>query len=115
MDPFPRSERYRLQRRSKHSRRRGQRRITTGQTKLPGYGHSSPVLWGDKIFLTSAIEDGRQRIVLCINAISGKILWERRYNSTPHKKHLKNSYASSTPAVDEKHVYVCWSAPKEFT
>jgi outer membrane protein assembly factor BamB len=84
------------------------------QTELPGYGHSSPVLWGETIFLTSASEDGSQRIALGINAITGKILWERRYNSTTHKKHLKNSYASSTPAVDEKHVYVCWSAPKEF-
>jgi outer membrane protein assembly factor BamB len=84
------------------------------QTKLPGYGHSSPVLWGETIFLISATEDGSQRIVMGINAVSGKILWERRYNSTTHKKHLKNSYASSTPAVDEKHVYVCWSAPKEF-
>jgi outer membrane protein assembly factor BamB len=81
------------------------------QVKLPGRGHSSPVIWNDKVFLTSAMDDPAQRVVLCLSAVDGKLLWERRYDYLAHKKHLLNSFASPTPAVDEDHVYVSWSVP----
>jgi outer membrane protein assembly factor BamB len=84
------------------------------KVQLPGIGHSSPVIWGDKIFLTSAVEDNAERIVLCLSTADGAIQWQRRYSSTVHKKHLRNSFASSTPAVDKNHVYVCWSAPESY-
>src|SRR6185312_8800959 len=61
------------------------------RVELPGIGHSSPVLWGDRIFLTSAIEDTAERILLCLNAANGHIVWERRYPSEVHEKHLRNS------------------------
>jgi len=83
--------------------------------ELPGVGHSSPVLWGDKLFLTSADEESAERIVLCIDALAGKILWQKRYPSTAHPKHLRNSFASASPAVDAHHVYVAWTAPSEYT
>jgi outer membrane protein assembly factor BamB len=82
---------------------------------LPGVGHSSPVLWGDRMFITSAIEDTAQRIVMCINAQTGEMLWERRYDSSVHVKHLRNSFASCTPAVDDERLYFCWSTPEEYT
>lgn len=85
------------------------------QVALPGTGHSSPVLWGERIFLTSAEDDGAVRIVLCLSAENGELLWQRRYPSTPHKKHVRNSFATPTPAVDADHVYVAWSAPEEYT
>ncbi len=85
------------------------------KTKLPGIGHSSPVIWGDRIFLTSAIEETCQRIVLCISATDGSILWQKAYDSTVHSKHLRNSFASSTPAVDAEQVYAVWSAPEDYT
>lgn len=85
------------------------------KVELPGIGHSSPVAWGDKIFLSSAFEDTGQRIVLCTSAADGSVVWERRFDSTVHPKHARNSFASSTPAVDEKHVYVVWSTPEEYT
>ncbi|HEX4129808.1 MAG TPA: PQQ-binding-like beta-propeller repeat protein [Pirellulales bacterium] len=81
---------------------------------LPGIGHSSPVLWGGKVFLTSAMNETAERIVLCLDSATGDILWERRYPSSVHAKHLKNSFASATPAVDKEHVYTCWSAPDEY-
>jgi outer membrane protein assembly factor BamB len=84
------------------------------KTPLPGIGHSSPVVWGDRIFVTSAVEESAQRIVLCVQTGDGKILWERRFDSAVHPKHLRNSFASSTPAVDENHVYVCWSTPEQY-
>ncbi len=84
--------------------------------ELPLGGHSSPVLWGDKIFLTSA-DDGKtaERQVVCLNASDGSILWTRKYTSKLHRKHELNSFASATPAVDEERVYVTWSTPEEYT
>lgn len=82
---------------------------------LPGIGHSSPVVWGDKIFLISAFDDTATRLVVCLRASDGQIEWERKYPSTPHTKHQLNSFASSTPCVDEERVYVTWTAPEEFT
>ena len=82
---------------------------------LPGIGHSSPVLWGDKIYLTSAFEDTALRLVLCLRAVDGQVVWQRKYPSSPHVKHQFNSFASSTPCVDADHVYCCWSTPDEYT
>ncbi len=83
--------------------------------ELPGIGHSSPVLWGDKIFLTSAFEDTCTRLVLCLRAADGQIVWQRKYTSSLHAKHKFNSFASSTPCVDAERVYCCWSTPDEYT
>jgi len=82
--------------------------------ELPGIGHSSPVLWGDKIFLLSADPKTAERYVLCINAASGKEIWRRTYPGVSHHLHANSSFASSTPACDANHVYVAWSDP-EFT
>jgi outer membrane protein assembly factor BamB len=82
---------------------------------LPGIGHSSPVLWGDKMFLTSAFEDTATRLVVCLRAGDGKILWQHKYASSLHTKHKFNSFASSTPCLDDERVYCCWSTPEEYT
>ena len=80
--------------------------------KLPGLGHSSPVLWGEKIFLLSADPKTATRYVLCIRATDGKELWRLEYPGVMHKLHLKSSFASCTPACDAKQVYVAWSDPE---
>jgi len=82
--------------------------------ELPGIGHSSPVLWGEKIFLLSADPKTATRYVLCINAADGKTIWRKDYPGVPHKLHVNSSYASVTPAVDAERVYVAWSDP-DFT
>ncbi len=81
------------------------------KTELPGIGHSSPVIWGDKVFLLSANPDRATRFVLCINASDGAILWNVSYPTSTYHLHAQNSYASSTPAVDADHVYVAWATP----
>ena len=81
---------------------------------LPGGGHSSPVLWGDKLFVTCADQASARRTVLCINSRDGSTLWTRDFGSHAFHQHGDNSYASATPAVDAEHVYVCWSTPEEF-
>jgi len=76
---------------------------------LPGVGHSSPVIWGNTLFLTSAGESGTVRYVLCLDALTGKLRWTRQMAFNPSHKHPKNSWASSTPAVDGQRVYVVFA------
>jgi outer membrane protein assembly factor BamB len=85
------------------------------KSELPGIGHSSPVLWGEKIFLTSADVKNGTRFVVCVSAVDGKLLWTRDYPATTHFVHQQNSLASSTPTVDEDHVYCAWATPEEFS
>ena len=82
------------------------------KAELPGIGHSSPVLWGEKVFLLSADPETAERYVLCLDANSGKILWQHDYKSVTHKLHLRSSYASCTPVVDEDIVIFAWSDPQ---
>jgi outer membrane protein assembly factor BamB len=82
------------------------------KAKLPGAGHSQPVLWGERIFLTSAVEEGARRIILCLRAADGGIEWSRELEARTHDKHLRNSYASGTPAVDEERAYFVFAHPE---
>src|SRR5262249_48392537 len=82
---------------------------------LPGAGASSPVLWGHKIFVTSAEEEQGRRHLLCLDAADGHTLWTRTYPFTQHPKHDINTFASSTPAVDGDHVYLLWTEPEQAT
>jgi outer membrane protein assembly factor BamB len=75
---------------------------------LPGMGHSSPVIWGDRLFVTSADPDNGEQIILAFDARSGEQLWEKRFVSGTHHQHADNSYATSTPAVDAKRLYLSW-------
>ncbi|MFT7640606.1 MAG: outer membrane protein assembly factor BamB, partial [Pirellulaceae bacterium] len=83
--------------------------------ELPGGGHSSPVVWGDKIFLTSADEKSYTRYLICISTTDGKELWEQEYPFSKFKRHKGNSFATNTPCADEKHVYVLWQSAEQST
>jgi outer membrane protein assembly factor BamB len=83
--------------------------------KLPGLGISSPIIWGTRLFILSAEADGKTRYVLCYDAITGKQLWERRFESTPYHLHKQSSYASSTPAADAEYVFTAWATPDHTT
>ncbi|MGE0757815.1 MAG: PQQ-binding-like beta-propeller repeat protein [Pirellulaceae bacterium] len=85
------------------------------KTELPGAGHSSPVLWGDKLFIFSADPKDATRYCLCYNATNGKELWRVTFPSLTHRLHQFSSYGSSTPTVDEQRVYFAWSDPQETT
>ncbi len=79
------------------------------ETDLPGTGHSSPVLWGDTLFLTAS-EDGK-RALLAIDAATGDEKWRRDHEFTPYNQHRFNDYASSTACVDAERVYLSWTSP----
>jgi outer membrane protein assembly factor BamB len=97
------------------------------KTPIPGLGHSCPVIWGNRIFVTTAIsgkkdpelkvglygsiksvddETEHQWKVYCLDKNSGKILWEKMaHKGIPKaKRHPKATHANSTPATDGKHV-----------
>lgn len=80
---------------------------------LPGPGTSSPVLWGTKLFLTAQSEAEEARSVLCYDSTTGKLLWSHADAFRPHSSHRFNNFASSTPAVDARHLYVAWTSGEE--
>jgi outer membrane protein assembly factor BamB len=85
------------------------------KTELPGEGHSSPVVWGNDVFVTAADEDEGKRYLVCIDATDGKIRWTAEDEFKTYHKHGENSFASNTPVVDEKHVYVEWTTQDTFS
>ena len=87
------------------------------RTKLPGPGSSSPVITGDRIFVTSysgassSSTEGLRRYLICIDRRNGKILWEKvvkaRQPEDPYRGYLtEHGYASNSPVTDGKNVYV---------
>ena len=76
---------------------------------IPGVGHSSPIVWDDRIFLTSCIEQREQRILICLDRRTGKRLWQRTVVRAPlEKMNALNSRASGTPATDGRLVYTAF-------
>jgi len=100
------------------------------RTPIPGLAHSSPVVWGDRIFVTTAVStdpkatfkpglygDGdaskdqsvHRWILYSIDKKTGKIIWEQlAHEGAPiEKRHIKSTYANSTPATDGR-IVVSW-------
>jgi outer membrane protein assembly factor BamB len=85
------------------------------KVELPGSGHSSPVLWGDKIFITSADIQASKRYLLCLSAADGHEIWRKSFSYKTYHINDLNSFATSTPAVDGDNVYVAWGSPEQST
>ncbi|GAB4135228.1 MAG: PQQ-binding-like beta-propeller repeat protein [Planctomycetaceae bacterium] len=83
--------------------------------EIPGVGHSSPVIFGDRVFLTSAIDQGAVRYLHCLDAKTGKRLWSHVVGFNRSKKHAKSSWASATPVVDESQVYIAFADKENHT
>jgi outer membrane protein assembly factor BamB len=81
--------------------------------ELAGRAWSSPVVYGDRIYLTNASEDGLNMSAACVDRMSGKTIWDRvvfTNKETQKDFHAFNSYASPTPIVDARHLYVSFGA-----
>jgi outer membrane protein assembly factor BamB len=75
------------------------------KTKLPGQGQSTPIYWENKLFVTSSLDDGTKRALICIDLKSGKILWQKIcWEGTAEKTHSMNNRASSTCVTDGKRI-----------
>ena len=84
-----------------------QESLVLWKTAIPP-GHSSPVIWNNRIFFTANESSNEKKLMtLCVNRENGEILWRQSVQAqTKVKIHPKNHPASSTPTVNEKHVYV---------
>lgn len=78
------------------------------KTPIPGKAWSSPVIWGKQIWLTNAPPDGKELSAVCVDKDSGKVLHDIKVFDNPKPAFCiaYNSYASSTPVVEEGRVYV---------
>ena len=81
---------------------------------LPGKGFSSPVVWGDKIFVTSIVEKEFKKIVRCLRTSDGGLIWQQELPLKVHPKWKDNCDDSSSPAVDGDHLYLSWATPDEY-
>jgi outer membrane protein assembly factor BamB len=76
------------------------------RTPVPGRGHSSPIVWGDHVFLTTASQDGREVSMLAFNRTDGRQLWQTGVPASGVERvYPKNSRASATPTTDGERVY----------
>jgi outer membrane protein assembly factor BamB len=76
---------------------------------VPGKGYSSPIVWRDRVFLASCLLETNQRVLICLDRTSGRLLWQQTVVTAPlETKHALNSYASSTPATDGTLVYAAF-------
>ncbi|MBL8176640.1 MAG: PQQ-like beta-propeller repeat protein [Bryobacterales bacterium] len=109
------------------------------KTPIPGLGYSSPVIWGNRIYLTSAVpasgsgaavklglygnidpvpDEGKQDFnVYCLDRKTGKVLWTRTATSSVPKikRHPKSSHANPTPATDGKHLVAFFGSEGLYT
>lgn len=85
-------------------------------TPVPGKGHSSPIVFGDRVFVTTCIEQEQKHVALCFHRLTGALSWQQ---SAPSKLqpsiHKLNSHASSTPATDGKFVWVSFLDESDMT
>jgi outer membrane protein assembly factor BamB len=80
------------------------------KTSIPGSGWSSPIVYDDRVFLTTATDEGASCRVLCVSRTSGSIVWNTEvHRQSPGAKRQQNSYATPTPVTDGKQVYAVFS------
>ena len=105
------------------------------KTPIPGTGHSSPIVWGNRLFVTTAVAEdpnvesfrggvymGGNRSkpdqsqyayhVICLDADNGNVLWLKAVatHSPKTRRHTKNTYASETPVTDGRYVFASFGS-----
>ena len=80
---------------------------------MPGPGNSSPIVWENRLFVQATTKDGKARLLMCLDAGSGKTLWARSIPAGKAHTHEKNTLASSTPATDGQVVVTAFWDGKE--
>ena len=74
--------------------------------RLQGQGHSSPVLWKDRVFVTGFDAEKELFVIQCLKAENGSEIWSHTLAQKPYQTHNFNHIASSTPVTDGKHLIV---------
>ena len=79
------------------------------KTTIPGKGHASPIVFGDHLFTVSALPETQERVLVCLNSQTGKMLWNKTVLSSPlEKKHPSTVTPPAHPATDGELVYVAF-------
>ena len=87
------------------------------RTELPEAGNSTPIVYGDRIFLTQPLGDSQERGLMCFDRATGNVLWRRGVKYTADEPtHRTNPYCSASPAADDDRVIawlgsaglICW-------
>lgn len=83
------------------------------KTAIHGKGWSSPVIWANQVWMTTATPDGKELFAVCVDRESGKIVHDLKVFTVekPQFCHAFNSYASPTPAIEAGRVYVHFGSP----
>jgi outer membrane protein assembly factor BamB len=78
------------------------------KTAIHDRGWSSPVIWGEQVWVTTAKEDGKELFAVCLDRTSGKVVHDVRVFDVEKPEHIAaiNSYASPTPVIELGRVYV---------
>jgi outer membrane protein assembly factor BamB len=85
------------------------------RVSFAGQSHSQPVIWGERLFLTNATENSRERALVCLNKNDGKELWAKTYELPTHRPQNRNaSFANSSPVVDAERVIACFVSADHF-
>lgn len=109
-------------------------------TEIEGVGHGSPVIWGDKVFLLSAVADEASKVVeahsaekrgkkgkapnpalsyqwvtLCLDRHTGDIIWQKAFEQRSFRGHRFNSAASSTAALNNEIVVFTWGTADQLS
>ncbi len=80
------------------------------RTAIPGTGWSSPIVWEDRVFLTSTTSEGTSCHLLCLDAANGRIAWDKElFHQAQSRKLAENSHATPTPVTDGKLVYAAFN------
>jgi outer membrane protein assembly factor BamB len=80
------------------------------RARVPGIGWSSPIVWEDHVFVTSATPDGTACQVLCLDAVNGNVVWDKEVvRQAAPRKMAENSHATPTPVTDGKLVYAAFN------
>ena len=81
------------------------------KTGIAGEGSSSPIVWGDRVFLTASTEGGRTRLVICLDSDSGKILWQTPLEADATSTYPRAGRAPATAVTDGQRVYAFFDSP----
>jgi len=82
---------------------------------LPGPGNSTPAVWGDRVFVSQAVQGENRRTVMCFERGTGKLLWQSGVTYTEQESTQENNpYCSGSPATDGERVYVCYGSAGVF-
>ena len=83
------------------------------KTPIHGKAWSSPVIWGEQVWLTTATPDGKELSIICVDAQSGKVIRDQKLFDVEKPQYCIpfNSYASPTPVIEEGRLYVTFGSP----